>query len=71
MKRRRDISGERCLAGSLSRATAGSEAALQVLAAAGRVCVRTWRETPHGGYPLNCTPGHHNPLSTSRFMRKG
>lgn len=54
-KRSCDILGERYSVGSLSWATAGSEATLQVLAAAGRVCVRTWRDTPHSGHVLNCT----------------
>lgn len=42
------------MAGSLSRATAGPETTLQVLAAAGRVCVGTWGQTPNRGHPLSC-----------------
>lgn len=41
------------MAGSLSGAAAGPEATLQVLAAAGRVGVRTCRETQCGGHRLD------------------
>lgn len=39
--------------GSLSRAAACPETTLQVLAAAGCVCVRTWRQTPQCGHLLS------------------